>query len=169
MDGEERRKKILEQITESEVPLSGTYLAKLFDVSRQVIVQDVALLRAKNKEIISTSSGYMMQNPSKPQRLFCVVHDDASILDELFTIVDLGGYIIDVQIQHQTYGNFAAVLNIKSRKDAEKLVESISSGNSTPLKNLTQNKHCHLVQADSNEDLDAIEKELRKKGYLCDN
>ncbi len=169
MNGEKRRKEILEQLKESSTPLSGVRLAELHGVSRQVIVQDIALLRAQKHDILSTSSGYMLLTPAKPQRLFYVVHDDESILDELFTIVDLGGRIIDVQIQHPAYGNFAAMLNVRSRKDAEKLMESISTGKSRPLKNLTQNRHSHLVEAESEEDLDLIERELRIKGYLCNS
>lgn len=168
MNGEKRREKILEQLMHTSFPLSGAWLADAHNVSRQVIVQDIALLRALKYDILSTTSGYIIKNPSKPQRLFSVVHDDESILDELFTIVDLGGHIIDVQVRHQAYGSFAATLNVKSRKDAEKLAESISSGRSTPLKNLTQNRHSHLVEADSTEDLDMIESELRRKGYLCE-
>lgn len=166
MNGEKRREKILEQIKGSVFPISGSWMANFHKVSRQVIVQDIALLRAQKHDVISTSSGYMLRNPSKLQRLFHVIHDDESILDELFTIVDLGGQIINVQIEHPAYGSFGAELNVRSRKDAEKLMESISSGRSRPLKNLTQNRHSHLVEAETEEDLDMIENELRRKGYL---
>ena len=169
MNGEKRRENIIKQLNESELPLSGLQLAKKFNVSRQVIVQDIALLRAEKYDVLSTNLGYMLRKACKPQRLFFVAHDDQSILDELYTIVDLGGVIIDVQIQHKVYGDFSAQLNIKSRKDAEKLVQNISLGTSIPLKNLTKDVHGHLVQADSKEDLDLIESELRKKGYLRDN
>ena len=169
MNGEKRRENIIMQLNESELPLSGLQLAKIFNVSRQVIVQDIALLRAEKYDVLSTNLGYMLRKSCKPQRVFFVAHDDQSILDELYTIVDLGGIIIDVQIQHKVYGDFSAQLNIKSRKDAEKLVQNISLGTSIPLKNLTKDVHGHLVQADSKEDLDLIESELRKKGYLREN
>lgn len=169
MSGEKRRENIIKQLNESELPLSGLQLAKIFNVSRQVIVQDIALLRAEKYDILSTNLGYMLRKACKPQRVFFVAHDDQSILDELYTIVDLGGIIIDVQIQHKVYGDFSAQLNIKSRKDADKLVENISLGTSIPLKNLTKDVHGHLVQADSTEDLDLIGSELRKKGYLREN
>ena len=168
MNGEKRRERILEQLKGSKTPVSGVRLAEQHGVSRQVIVQDIALLRAQKHDILSTTSGYILQSPVKPQRLFLVVHEDQSILDELFTIVDLGGRVLDVRVEHQAYGSFMADLNIRSRKDAEKLMESISSGKSRPLKNLTQNRHFHLVEAETEEDLDVIESELRRKGYLCD-
>jgi len=167
MSGEKRREKIIEQLTESEIPVSGLQLAKIFNVSRQIIVQDIAILRAEKHDILSTNMGYVITKACKPQRVFCVAHADEHILDELYTIVDLGGRVIDVQIKHKVYGEFLAQLNIKSRKDAEKLAEKISRGESIPLKNLTQNVHCHLVEADTDEDLDLIESALRKKGYLC--
>lgn len=168
MKGEKRRGKILQLLAESNLPISGVQLAKILNVSRQVIVQDIALLRAEKQDIISTNNGYVIKHICKPQRIFCVAHNDDGILDELYTIVDLGGRVVDVQIKHKVYGDFTAQLNIRSRKDAAKLVDRIASGESTPLKNLTQNVHCHLVEADTEEDLDSIENELSKKGFICE-
>ena len=166
MNGDKRRETILQQIAESALPISGLQLSKLFNVSRQVIVQHIALLRAEKHEILSTNTGYIIKKAVKPQRLFCVVHSDDSILDELYTVVDLGGRVLDVQVKHKAYGEFSAQLNIKSRKDADALVEKISLRESIPLKNLTQNVHFHLVEADTEEELDCIENALSKKGYL---
>ncbi|MPM34914.1 putative transcription repressor NiaR [bioreactor metagenome] len=166
MNGDKRRESILQQLVESSLPISGLQLAKLLYVSRQVIVQDIALLRAEKHDILSTNTGYIIKKALKPQRVFCVSHSDDCILDELYTIVDLGGRVVDVQINHKVYGNFLAQLNIKSRKDAENLVERISLGESIPLKKLTQDTHCHLVEADTIEELNSIENELRRKGYL---
>ena len=166
MNGDKRRESILQQLAESSLPISGLQLAKLLNVSRQVIVQDIALLRAEKRDILSTNTGYIIKKAVKPQRVFCVAHSDDCILDELYTIVDLGGRVVDVQINHKVYGNFFALLNIKSRRDAEKLVERISSGESIPLKKLTQDMHCHLVEADTVDELDSIETALRRKGYL---
>ena len=166
MNGDKRRETILQQLAESALPISGLQLSKLFNVSRQVIVQDIALLRAEKHEILSTNTGYIIKKAVKPQRLFCVVHSDDSILDELYTVVDLGGRVLDVQVKHKAYGEFSAQLNIKSRKDADALVEKISLRESIPLKNLTQNVHFHLVEADTEEELDCIENALSKKGYL---
>ena len=166
MSGEKRRELIIKQLSESVLPISGLQLAKTLNVSRQVIVQDIALLRAEKHDIISTNNGYVIKRVCKPQRIFCVAHNDDGILDELYTIVDLGGRVVDVQIKHKVYGDFTAQLNIRSRKDALRLVEKIASGESSPLKNLTQNIHRHLVEADTEEDLDSIESELCKKGFI---
>lgn len=168
MTGKERRANIIDYLRESEFPLSGSQLAKLLNISRQLIVQDMALLRAEHHDILSTNNGYLLQSMQKPQRIFHVIHKDDSMLDELYTIVDLGGSIIDVHVLHRVYGNLSVPLNIKSRKDAKKLVEDIASGTCTPLKNLTQDEHFHIVEAGSSEDLDLIENELRQKGYIQD-
>ena len=166
MDGDKRRATILELLKVNGQAISGTGLAEKLGVSRQIIVQDIALLRAEKHDILSTNTGYIIKKAVKPQRLFCVAHSDDCILDELYTIVDLGGSVIDVQISHKVYGNFFAKLDIKSRKDADNLVKRISSGESIPLKKLTQDMHCHLVEADTVDELDEIENELHRKGYL---
>lgn len=134
MTGDERRTMLIDLLMGSKFPLSGSRLAKLLKVSRQVIVQDVALLRAKDHNILSTNNGYLLKNEQKPQRKLHVMHKDDCTLDELYTILDLGGCIIDVQVKHNVYGNISVLLNIKSRKDADKLVEDISSGRSSLLK-----------------------------------
>ena len=59
MEGDERRKKIIEILHGRKMPVSGTELAAELGVSRQVIVQDIALLRATDKNILSTNKGYI--------------------------------------------------------------------------------------------------------------
>ena len=63
MDTENRRYQILKLLEDQHKPVSGTVLSKLFGVSRQVVVQDIALLRAENKEILSTNKGYILFKP----------------------------------------------------------------------------------------------------------
>lgn len=163
----ERRYEVLNIIKESKKPISGMKLAKLTGVSRQVIVQDIALLRAENYDIFSTTKGYLYEKPKKFTRIFTTCHNDNQIKDELDIIVDLGGVIEDVFIDHEAYGNLKATLNINSRKKVKDLIEKIDKGQSTPLKNLTNGKHYHTVSAENIEILDLIEKELKEKGYIC--
>lgn len=167
MSGKERRREILNMIQGTKEPISGTELAKIYNVSRQVIVQDIALLRAENNEIYSTTRGYIVQAAASVfSRIFSVNHSDENIEDELNTIIDLGGTVADVFIEHEIYGKISAEMNINSRRKVKEFVEKIKSGASTPLKNLTFGKHFHTVKADSEETLDLIEKELNEKGYL---
>ncbi len=166
MTGKERRREILNTIRGTKVPISGTELAKKYNVSRQIIVQDIALLRAENHEIYSTTRGYILQETNIFSRVFSVVHSDEQIEDELNTVVDLGGTVADVFVEHEVYGNLHAELNINSRRKVKEFLEKIKNGASTPLKNLTFGKHFHTIEADSEETLNLIEKELKEKGYI---
>lgn len=166
MSGADRRSHIIEAITTADTPVSGTELARRFQVSRQVIVQDIALLRAANHDILSTPKGYIMPKAPSVRQVFQVNHRDDQIREELNAVVDLGGRVLDVFVQHEVYGTLRAELNIRSRRDVDRLVEDIASGKSSPLKNLTSSYHCHTVEADKEEDLHAIEKALFKKKML---
>ena len=166
MTGTERRTKIVELIQNSEKPLSGTALAKQCDVSRQVIVQDIALIRASGYDIISTNRGYIIQEPLVRERVFKVNHTDEQLEEELYSIIDLGGTVVNVMVNHRVYGQMEAELRINSRRKVEAFMEDIRSGKSSPLKNITSNYHYHKVAADSEETLDLIEDALRQKHFL---
>lgn len=166
MTGAERRTKIAELIRNSKTPLSGTALAKQCEVSRQVIVQDIALIRASGYDIISTNRGYIIQESHVRERVFKVSHTDEQLEEELYSIVDLGGTIVNVMVNHRVYGHMEAELRINSRRRVKEFMEDIRSGKSSPLKNITSNYHYHKVEADSEETLDLIEEVLRQKHFL---
>lgn len=166
MTGAERRKKILTLIRESTDPVSGAQLADILGVSRQIIVQDIALLRAGDEEIFSTHRGYVCRKQKRVSKAFFVSHSDEDTLDELNTIVDEGGTVLDVFVDHKIYGRLRAELNIRSRSQAALFYETIKSGTSTPLKNITSGMHYHTVEADSEAELKQIETALFQKGYL---
>lgn len=169
MTGSDRRQEILKNIKESDRPVSGSKLAKDYDVSRQVIVQDIALLRASGFDIISTNRGYVLEGQTCAERVFKVRHTDEQLETELCTIVDLGGQVKNVMVNHKVYGHIEAELGITSRRKVKEFLEDIESGKSTPLKNITSDYHYHTVTADSEETLGLIEGELRKLGFLVEN
>ena len=169
MTGSDRRQEILKNIKESDRPVSGSKLAKDYDVSRQVIVQDIALLRASGYDIISTNRGYVLEGQTCAERVFKVRHTDAQLETELCTIIDLGGQVKNVMVNHKVYGHIEAELGITSRRKVKEFLEDIESGKSTPLKNITSDYHYHTVTADSEETLGMIEEELRKLGFLVEN
>ena len=103
MDGNKRRQAIIDILKNSLQPVSGTYLAKTLQVSRQVIVQDIALLRAGDYDIYSTHKGYVLNTQKVCKRIFKVHHDDNEVEKELSLIVDLGGYVEDVFVYHKVY------------------------------------------------------------------
>lgn len=168
MTGTERRTEIINKMKSSESPISGKALAAEYHVSRQVIVQDIALIRAAGHNIISTNRGYILNEPAAAGRIFKVRHTDAQLEEELYSIVDLGGTVRNVMVNHRVYGHIEAELNINSRRKAAEFIEDIRNGKSSPLKNITSDYHYHEVTADSEETLDMIEKMLREKGFFVD-
>ena len=182
MTGEERRTEIVRILSDATEPVSGTQLAEHFDVSRQVIVQDIALLRAKNIDIISGKKGYIVKNNTdKPEtsgdgnnysearqfsRIFKVIHDDKDVEKELTLIVDLGGRIQDVFVYHKIYGVIRGELNI-STEDVANYMKNLNSGKSSMLKNVTSGFHYHTVYAVSELMLDVIQEKLAEYGFLA--
>ena len=168
MTGTDRRKMLLSMIRETDVPVSGTALGKNTGVSRQVVVQDIALLRTEGYPIISTARGYIIDEPKEVCRLFKVCHTNEQVEDELTTIVDLGGSVVNVMVNHRVYGKLDAPLNIKNRRDVAKFVNDLKTGKSTPLLNVTSGYHFHKISAETEEILDEIEEALREKNYLAE-
>ena len=166
MNGEQRRLCILQEIKKSQTPCSGTYLANKFGVSRQVIVQDIALLRASNHNIVSTTRGYICQLPKVASCVMEVEHDSEHIEDELNTIVDMGGSIVDVWVEHEVYGRIKAPLSITSRLQVQNFMKAIKNGTSIPMLNLTSKHHFHTIEAENIELLQEIQRKLKEKGYL---
>lgn len=170
MTGEERRAQILLKLKEQGPPLSGTALAKTFHVSRQVIVQDIALMRAENHRIISTNKGYLYRTEASedthPKRVLYVKHTTDQVLEEFRIVIDLGGKILDVAVDHELYGQIQADLLIETNQDAEDFFERLKNCRDNPLKVLTDDCHYHTVSAPSEKLLDLIQKEFLEKGFL---
>jgi len=168
MDGNKRRQLIIRELSLSSKPIAGSLLADKCQVSRQVIVQDIALLRASGYSLLSTSRGYLLQQTGKAVRVFKVSHTDEQMEDELTSIVDLGGTIKNVMVNHKVYGHMEAEMNIDSRYKISHFMEDIRSGKSSPLKNITSNYHYHTILAETEDTLDLIQNMLKSKEYLVE-
>ena len=171
METDNRREQILKLLESQAKPVSGTVLAKLFCVSRQVIVQDIALLRAENKNILSTNKGYVLfkapdlsQGSSK--RVYFVQHNTEDVEKELQCIVDNGGHLLDVSVDHDLYGQISVDLIVNNRADVAEFVNKMQNSTDKPLKELSGSKHYHTVMADSVQILDRIEEKLKECGFL---
>ena len=167
----ERRSLLLSFLKNSDKPLSGTELGRKTGVSRQVVVQDIAILRTQGYPVMSTTKGYYLEagkEGASHTRLIKVCHTNEQVEDELTMIVDLGGAVADVMVNHRAYGKMKAPLNIKSRRDIQVFMENIRSGKSSPLLNITSGYHFHNISAESEEVLDEIERALKEKGYLAE-
>jgi len=168
MSGEDRRKAIVEVLKKSDKPMSGEALARRFEVSRQVIVQDIALIRAKNIDIYSTNRGYVISAKDEEfQRVFKVYHTDADVETELNAIVDLGGWVKDVFVYHRVYGVLKAEMNIHSRRDIKDYMKEIKSGKSNLLMNITSGFHYHTIAAKDEKTLSLIWDELQELGFIA--
>lgn len=166
MDGEQRRKEIIDVLRMTKVPVSGAFLGKKFNVSRQVIVQDIALLRAQCPDIISTHRGYILTQPAYVSRVFKVNHCRDQIEDELNRIVDAGARAVDVFVRHAIYGKIEAELNVFSRRDVRLFVDKVVNHGVKPLTDITGGEHYHTVEAASESILDEVEEALREAGIL---
>ncbi len=168
MSGEERRNQLLRYLSDKEHPISGTVLSQKFGVSRQIIVQDIALLRSAHVDIISTNRGYMLPETHKSNviRVYKCCHTDEQAEDELNCIVDQGGTIINVFVNHKIYGRIHGDMNIRCRRDVNEYIDGIHSGKSALLKKVTSDYHYHTISAENESVLNDIENELAKRGYL---
>lgn len=171
-EGSQRRIKIIDILSNRSAPISGAELAKQFGVSRQVIVQDVALLRAENRDILSTNKGYLLFKPRSDdyscKEVILVKHTEEQILDEMSSIVDLGGRMLDVSIDHDLYGQIRSDLVINNAEDAGDFYQKMRESTSKPLCALTDDYHYHTISAPSAKAMELIKADLREKGYLIE-
>lgn len=166
MKTNERRQAILDKLIQAKGAVPAKELALDFGVSRQIIVGDMAIIRAKNPEIISTNRGYIYGEKSAYTREFKVKHGPDRVREELTIIVDHGGIIRNVSISHRAYGRISAEMSISSRQDVTEFVDSLIDSKSTLLGSVTDGYHYHLVEASSEERLDLIEKKLDEAGFI---
>ena len=167
MKVDKRRKAIVNLLLASKTPISGGELSKQFNVSRQIIVQDITVLKGLGYEIFSTHHGYLLQKSPLVERVFKLKHTTEQTEDELNSIVDLGGTVVDVFVWHKVYGRIAATLNIFSKLHVKQFLEGVRTGKSTELMNITGGYHYHTIRAESESILDKIGEVLKKKGYIA--
>lgn len=168
MKAEIRREEILSLIGNTENPIPANVLKERFNVSRQVIVQDIAILRANGYDITSTNRGYVLERTARALRVFKCRHSFDEIVDEGVLIIEAGGRVEDIFVNHRVYGRISARLDLQNRMHVEELYRSLVSGASKPLMSVTDGYHYHTVSAESEEILDEIGKKLREKNFLIE-
>jgi len=162
MKAEERRKEIVNLMLAEKKAIPGGKLSEYFGVSRQIIVQDISVLKASGYDILSTHNGYIIQETPLVERVFKVFHTKEQTEDELKTIVESGGVVADVFVWHKVYGKISAQLNISSMHHVKQFIDGVRTGKSTELMNVTGGYHYHTVRAEKKEILDEIELKLEK-------
>lgn len=171
--GKERRQKIISILKESEEAQTGGQLAALLGVSRQVIVQDVTLLKAQNYPITATSQGYIWSE-EKPDshgfsHIVACVHPPERTEEELNLLVDNGIFVKDVLVEHPVYGDLRASISVKNRKQVQQFLNRVRETEASYLSELTGGIHLHTLEAESKEDIEDAVKALKDAGFLIED
>ncbi len=163
----DRKTAIIEEIKKSSTPISASALAKKLHVSRQIIVGDIALIRAGGIQILATPRGYVWEQPANGvEKKLAVSHTRERMQEELYTIVDQGAQVLDVIVEHPTYGQLVASLQLASRYDVDQFLSKIE-GNE-PLSQLTHGVHLHTIRCKDEQTYERVRQALRENGLLYD-
>jgi transcriptional regulator of NAD metabolism len=169
MNSSERREYIKNLLVKNSTTYKGQFLAEELGVTRQVIVKDIAIIRAEGINIIATPEGYLImpkEESNYVRRVIAVSHNIDDIYSELECIVKFGGVVEDVTVEHSLYGEIRAMIMIKTLVDIEKFTKRFKEFNAEPLSALTKGIHLHTIKADNEEIMESIIKELKDKNYL---
>lgn len=169
--GKERRDQLVQLLSESEEPLKGGDLAESLGVSRQVIVQDVTLLKAQDAPITATSRGYIWSESERSSAFSSVVacvHPPERTEEELNLLVDNGVLVKDVHVEHPVYGDIRASIMVKNRKQVQQFLKRVRETEASYLSELTNGVHLHTIEAEEKKDIEDAVKALEKAGFLID-
>lgn len=167
MKSTDRRESIVKLLRQKNEAIKGTELANTFGVTRQIIVKDIAILRAKGNNIIATPDGYIYNvDMNRVKSIVAVSHSVDTMIEELQVVIKYGGIIENVIVEHPLYGEIIGNIMIKNLNDLNKFEESFKNVYAKPLSELTNGVHLHTISAETQEDIDAIKKELDEKGFL---
>ena len=146
MEAASRRQAILDRLRTADRPVSASALAAGLNVSRQIIVGDIALLRAGGAEISATPRGYVLPRATDGiTRTIACRHTLAQTGQELDILVDNGCTVLDVIVEHPVYGQLTGQLQISSRYDVEQFLARIRGSAAAPLSMLTGGLHLHTL------------------------
>ena len=167
MDAEARRAKIRQTLSRAAAPVSAAALAKDLGVSRQVIVGDVALLRAGGEEVTATPRGYVLDGP-RPGivRTVACAHSGADMERELTLMVDQGCTVENVIVEHPVYGQLTGPLELSSRYDVSEFIRRVRECEAQPLSALTDGVHLHRLRCPDEGALERVRAALDEAGFL---
>lgn len=159
MENKERRDTILAMLRKADKPVTGTDMARVCQVSRQIITP-----------IISTPRGYQLQEFRKHgvQESFLCRHGADQVEAELNAIVDNGGVVHNVVVEHEVYGFMEGELNLRSRRDVQLYIQRMKETKAPLLSTMSNGIHTHLVETNTEEEMEAIRKALEKLGVLVE-
>ncbi len=169
IDGETRRQQILHTLVNEEKPVSASRFARRFGVSRQIIVGDIALLRAAGEAIVATARGYLLETEETQSGLvskIAVQHGKEQTEKELRLIVETGGEVLDVIVEHPLYGELTGVLHIQTEKDIDEFMRRYEKSKASLLSELTGGIHLHTIRYSDPTILKQIKQKLLEAGIL---
>ena len=166
MTAPQRRSAIYQQLTHADAPISATALAQQFSVTRQVVVGDIALLRAEGHSITATSRGYIIPAETGLIRTIACVHSAQDTRQELFAMVDCGCTVVDVIVEHPVYGQLTAPLHLSSRLDVDQFRKRMDGA--APLSQLTDGIHLHTLSCPDQASYEHLKARLRQLGFLAE-
>lgn len=148
MNSAQRRKEILKRLTDAAEPVSASALAGELGVSRQIVVGDVALLRAAGTQIDATPRGYQLHPEAKGYTgiLACAHRTAEEMRTELYTVVDQGGVVVDVAVENPLYGELRGNLNLASRYDVDNFIQQAAETPECLLSRMTGGVHLHTLR-----------------------
>ena len=173
MPGGERRQLLAATLQAATKPMTGKELGELTNVSRQVIVGDITLLKAKNEPIIATSQGYIYMHtqltPGKIEKVIVCQHRPEQTEEELNILVDNGVTVKDVKIEHPVYGDLSASIMVSNRNEVQEFMKKINEAKAVYLSKLAEEGiHLHTILADNEGQIINAENALRKAGILVE-
>lgn len=170
MTGNERREKLLNILATESEPMSASALAKNFGVSRQIIVGDVALLRAEGYSIFASPRGYIIDSKETNSliKTIAVQHTSEQTEEELNICVDCGCKVIDVIVEHPLYGQISGQLQITSRMEVKDFIDQCKKQNAHSLCELTDGIHLHTIDCPSEAAYNQVVATLKSRGILLD-
>ena len=166
MNAEQRRTHILQVLQNADRPVSAAVLAGQLGVSRQIIVGDVALLRAAGADITATPRGYVILRSAGLIRQVAVCHRPDQMEQELNLLVDHGCTVLDVMVEHPVYGQLTGRLDLSSRYDVQEFIRSVSKNQANLLSDLTGGIHLHTLRCPSEEAFQRARTALDEAGPL---
>ena len=166
MNNQMRREKLYEILENADRPITGIELSKTLDVTRQIIVGDVAILRSSGKPILSTARGYQLQGPAE-ERGCSRTMDEDELEAELNAVVYNGGIVRGLTLSHEVYGIIHIDMNIYSRRDVRQYVDKLRASDAPLIVTLTNGVHTLKVETRVDEEMNAVQEGLQELGILA--
>lgn len=169
MNASQRRNQIIKELSAVTAPVSASHLAQQYQVSRQIIVGDIALLRAAGNDIIATPRGYLMNRSGQESGIIhtvAVSHKPEEMQEEMNIMVDNGCFIENVIVEHPVYGQLVGQLHCASRHDVQSFIDKVNHYKAAPLSQLIDGLHLHTLRCPDEASFQRVREELRQHGFL---